>query len=246
MYKRQKIGIAKTSSAKGNIHANILQHLKFVKTAIENKADAIFFPELSITGYEPTLAKALATDQADSRFDVFQQLADTHKIIIGVGVPTKTIDNQCISMVIFQPNREKLTYSKQYLHPDEFPFFENGGAFDAKIGNSVNIAIAICYELSISEHSANAHQNGANIYIASVAKTAKGVTKASEQLAAIAKKYSMPVLMSNSIGPNDDFISAGQSAVWDQQGVLIGQLNATDEGVLIYDMDSQQVTTIII
>ena len=57
----------------------------------------------------------------------------------------------------------------------------------------------------------------------------------------IAKKYSMPVLMSNCVGFCDNFQSVGKSAVWTKQGILNGQLDDQSEGVLIFDTETEEV-----
>ena len=72
-----KIAVAQTRPVKGDIKANIEHHKKMINLAISHGADMIIFPELSITGYEPELAKELATNQDDSRFDELQQISDT-------------------------------------------------------------------------------------------------------------------------------------------------------------------------
>ncbi len=48
-----KISIALTKPIKGDIEANIETHKRFINLAVSNGANAIFFPELSITVYEP-------------------------------------------------------------------------------------------------------------------------------------------------------------------------------------------------
>ena len=57
-----KICIAQTAPIKGNVSANIEAHLNFIELALTLNAEAIFFPELSLTSYEPKLAKELATN----------------------------------------------------------------------------------------------------------------------------------------------------------------------------------------
>lgn len=235
-----KISIAQTRPVKGDIAANIQAHKNLIGLALLHRSEMIIFPELSITGYEPELAKELATTKDDKRFDEFQQISDLNKIIIGIGVPTKNSDGINISMVVFQPHQSRQTYSKMYLHADEEPFFVSGQGSIDLLEN--NIALAICYEISIPEHSENAHRKGAEIYIASVAKTESGVTKAIENLSDIAKKYSMKILMCNSVGPNDNFIAAGKSSCWDNKGNLLGQLDANSEGLLILDTQMDQLT----
>jgi predicted amidohydrolase len=233
--RRMKICVAQTKPIKGDVQSNIDNHKKIIDLAISNRADMIIFPELSITGYEPELAEELATHQDDNRFDNFQKIADGNQVTIAIGVPTKSSEGICISMVIFQPHQPRLTYSKEYIHADEEAFFVAGKNSMGLIGNESNLAIAICYELSVPQHSLNAFKSGAKIYVASVAKSADGVEKAFESLSGIARQYSMTVLMSNCLGKCDNFESAGRSAVWNDRGSLLGQLNDTDEGIIVFD-----------
>lgn len=236
-----KICIAQTKPFKGDIQANIADHKKIISLAIAEKAGMIIFPELSLTGYEPTLAKELATNIDDRRLDDFQALSNTHNMIIGVGMPTKANAGICITMIIFQPHKERLTYSKKYLHADEEPYFVSGQNFSCLKVDNANIGFAICYELSVPQHAKDAYKSGAEIYIASVAKTAGGVEKSFQALPEIAVKYGMTVLFANSVGPSDDFISAGNSAAWNNKGELIGQLDDTEPGILILDTDTEEL-----
>lgn len=234
-----KICVVQTKPVKGDIQRNIENHKKLIDLAVSNSADMVIFPELSLTGYEPTLAKELATHADDSRFDDFQKISNTRQITIGVGVPTKNGSGICISMVLFQPHQARQTYSKGYLHADEEPFFISGQNFPSIKINQANVALAICYELSVPEHAEKAFKSGAEMYIASVAKTLSGVDKAMNRLSDIARQYSMPVLMSNCIGPADDFESAGKTSAWNDQGLLLGQLDDSHEGIIIFDTETQ-------
>jgi predicted amidohydrolase len=238
---KMKICVAQTRPIKGDIQSNIDNHKKLIDLAVSHGADTIIFPELSLTGYEPKLSKELATHQDDSRFDDFQKISDTKQITIGVGVPTKNNAHICISMVIFQPHKARQTYSKKYLHPDEEEFFISGQSSTGLIGDKTKIALAICYELSVPEHSEKAFKSGAEIYIASVAKFVNGVDKAIERLSEIANRYSMTVLMSNCIGKSDGYECAGKTSVWNRKGLLVGQLNDTNEGIIIFDTDTQEL-----
>jgi predicted amidohydrolase len=234
-----KICVAQIKPTKADILENIDKHKKLIKLALDEQADAIFFPELSLTGYEPDIAKDLATNQEDAIFDEFQHISNTDIIIIGVGMPTKSDAGILISMIIFQPNLPRQTYSKQHLHSDEFPFFVAGEKQIFLTFDDIKIAPAICYESLLTEHADEASKNGAVIYLASVAKSANGVEKAFKHYPEIAQKYSMTVLMANCIGKCDNFESAGNSAVWNNQGVLIVQLDAEHEGILVFDTETE-------
>lgn len=236
-----KICIAQTQPIKGNVSANIEAHKKIIELALTLNAEAIFFSELSLTGYEPELAKKLATNQNDNRLDIFQEISDKNKIVIGLGLPTATESKIRISMIIFEPNQPRQTYSKQQLHSDEFPYFENGDGQLIIKTNDKNIAPAICYESLQHTHSENAFKLGADVYLASVAKPANGVKKAFDHYPKIAKQYAMPVLMSNCVGFCDNFLSVGNSSVWTKEGELIGQLDDKSEGILIFDTEKEDI-----
>jgi predicted amidohydrolase len=236
-----KICIAQTKPIKGNISANIEAHNRFIEIALTLNSEAIFFPELSLTGYEPELVKKLATNQNDNRLDIFQETSNKNNIIIGLGLPTITESKIRISMIIFEPNKPRQTYSKQQLHSDEFPYFENGLEQVIIETKDKNIAPAICYESLQHTHSENAFKLGADIYLASVAKPENGVKKAFDHYPKTATKYAIPVLMSNCVGFCDNFLCVGKSSVWTKEGELVGQLNDKTEGILIFDTATEEV-----
>jgi predicted amidohydrolase len=236
---RMNLCVAQTRPVKGDITANIERHKRMI--ALAGDVDVILFPELSLTGYEPSLAKELAIDADDRRLDTFQTISDSAAVTLGIGAPTRSVSGRRITMFLFQPHRPRLLYSKRYLHRDEEPFFSAGQeSIDLKMGRTV-IAPAICYELSVPEHSANAVQRGASIYMASVAKTAQGLATAIPSLAEIARTHSMTVLMANSVGECDGCECGGKTSIWNHKAMLLGQLNHHDEGILIVDMDTEEI-----
>jgi predicted amidohydrolase len=236
-----KIAIAQTRPVKGDIAKNILAHKKLTELALSERAGMIIFPELSLSGYEPELAKQLATDQDDARLDELQKISDDNSITIGAGLPVKTSNGVCIGMVIFQPHQSRQTYLKKYLHSSEENFFVPGENFTGLLGEKKNIAIAICYELSVPEHSQTAFEKGAQIYVASVVETVPGIEKASRNLSAIAKKYRMAILMSNCAGRTGLYDCGGRSSVWNDKGELVGQLDDVNEGIIVFDPETEQL-----
>jgi predicted amidohydrolase len=238
LFTSMKICIAQTNAITGDIPANIEIHRQLISKAIEKQADVIIFPELSLTGYEPSLAKKLATTPDDTRLAIFQTISNSNKIVIGVGLPTKTEKGICITMVIFQPGKERITYSKKYLHSDEDEFFVSGKNFPSLIINEVNISLAICYEISVPQHTADAFKNGPGIYLASVAKSLNGIDKALKTLAEIACKYKVPVLMSNCVGVADGMVCAGRSSILNDKGNVIAQLGDANEAIIVWDSET--------
>jgi len=232
-----KICIAQTHSLKGKINKNIQNHLRVIERAIKLNSDLVIFPELSITNYEPDLAKELATDLENNIFNPFQELSNKNGITIGIGMPTNSDKGINISMLIFQPNKERSFYSKQILHSDELPYFTCGTNQTLLNIKEKKIAIGICYETLQREHFVNVIQNGTDIYVASVAKPKDGIEKAYLHFSKIADEFNTPILMSNCVGYCDNFMSVGKSALWNKNGKLIKQLDDLNQGILIYDTE---------
>jgi predicted amidohydrolase len=233
-----KIALAQTASVKGDIFANILTHLTFIDRAVTLGADAVFFPELSVTGYEPTLAASLATTPDDPRLAVFQHTSDQKKVIIGIGLPLRSPEGISICMLLFRPFSPSSVYAKKYIHADEEPFFIHGENAPGLLLKNEGIALAICYEISNPEHAEQAFKNGASIYVASVVKTPDGADKAWQQLSAIAQKYGMVTMMCNAVGIADGGTCGGKSAAWNTSGRLLSQLDGEAEGILLYDTEA--------
>jgi predicted amidohydrolase len=229
-----KIAVAQLKASPGDLPGNLAAHKKLIHQAVLHGADTLIFPELSLTGYEPTLAHVLAMEIYDSRLDELQVLSGRHQLTLGVGVPLQTPQGVTISLLIFQPGQPRQVYTKRYLHADEEAFFVSGQGTLSALGGGV-LALAICYELSVPAHAEEAAKNGAEMYLASVAKTARGMAKAEERLADIAKDHTMTVLVANCVGPCDGEPGGGKSAIWNNRGMLLAQLHDTDEGVLILD-----------
>jgi predicted amidohydrolase len=230
----------------GNIESNVLKHEALIDVAVSRQADVVFFPELSLTGYVPRLAHRLATEVADLRLGVFQELADTKNIIIGVGLPTHAHGGVLVTMVLFRPHATPLSYSKQQLHADELPFFVQGDTqLSVSVGEHV-LAPAICYESLQPNHAAGAARDGADVYLASVAKPQRNVTKAYDHYARMAKQHSMAVLMANLVGPCDDFVSAGQSGAWNRSGDLVANMDAESTGLVVFNTTTQEGSVVVV
>ncbi len=233
-----KICLAQISSKIGDIEANISKHKEVTECAIGQGADLIVFPELSICAYEPETAVASALEKDDKRLTVFQELSNACQVTIGVGIPLKQGDGVAIAMLIFQPAGPREVYAKKYLHADEKPWFVSGKSTITALGPAHDIALAICYEISVPAHAQEACHNETNVYLSSVAKTAGGVVKASERLSSLAKERHMITMMSNCTGPCEGQEGGGKSAVWNSEGELLSQLGGDSEGLLFFDTET--------
>ena len=234
-----KICLAQIAPTKGMIQSNIELHVRYIKEAIKLNANCIIFPELSLTSYEPEIAARCALELETYSLNEFQHLSDDHQLTIGVGVPQKTLNGINISLLIFQPNEDRVYYSKRLLHEDELPYFLPGKDAVYLTIDQVKLTFGICYESLQRASFIEAVENNADLYIASVAKPKSGMEKANTYFPAVAQEFETPVLLSNAVGFCDNFTSYGQSSVWNKEGLLLAQMSDTAQGLILYDTESE-------
>ncbi len=234
-----KIAVAQLGPLAGDIPSNLNRHQGLLHEAVDAGAELVVFPELSLTGYEPTLANELAVEVDDSRFDALRAMSDASGVTIGVGAPTRCNAGVRISLLCFQPGGAVRTYSKVHLHHSETPFFVAGPPAANLIADGV--ALAICYELSVPAHAEQASLQRAKVYVASVADSEADIERVLGRLGEIARRYSMTVLMANHVGPCHRWTAAGRSSAWNRNGELLGQLDAEREGVLVVDTATEHI-----
>ena len=232
-----RIGLAQLYFKAGDVDYNAQKHVSSIQAVYKQGAEAIFFSELSLTGYEPTLAGELAFSLHDPRLKAFQTLSDDLHMTLGIGLPMQYPDGIHIDMALFQPDEEVFFYSKQCLHSDEEPFFTPGNHQQFVNLGKHRAGLAICYESLNAAHFSHCLKLGATAYLASVAKHNKGITQAWKHYADLAQNHKMPVAVVNAIGPSDNFICGGQTACWDVEGNLQGSLSANEEGLLMVDWE---------
>lgn len=230
-----RLAAAQLETIAGDLAANLARHLSLVDLAASRGAELVVFPELSLTGYEPRLAAGLATTPDDPRLDMLQAAANEQSITIGAGLPTRSAAGIRITMLVFRPHEPRVAYSKQQLHADELPWFAPGTGQVILPADGHRLAPAICYESLQPDHAEQAAAAGADIYLASVAKSERNLASARLHYPAVARRHGMTVLMANSVGPCDDFVAAGQSAAWNREGELMASLGATGEGIVLFD-----------
>src|SRR4029453_5394089 len=96
-----KLCIAQKKPVTADIEANIQRHKQLIGHALEDSADVIIFPELSLTGYEPTMAKELACAPDDNRFAEFQRLTEEKGLVIGLVSPQKPLPVRLLAQSFF-------------------------------------------------------------------------------------------------------------------------------------------------
>lgn len=228
------LAAAQTLSIAGDVPANIQRHLAFMRAAAEHGVQLLVFPELSLTGYEPALAAELAIAPEDAVLSPLREMARELRLTAVVGMPIRLAPEVgvLIGALVLGADGSLAVYTKQHLHPGEEAAFIAGQGGEALEWGDDRIALAVCADFSHSSHPRNAAESGANIYAASVLISEGGYAADTALLQAYAAEHRMIVLMANHGGPTGGWTCAGQSAIWDANG-LIAAASGIGEALVI-------------
>lgn len=241
------LAAAQTKPTRGNIEANLSDHYRLIDLAVQNGAQLIVFPELSITGYERENAHKLAFTKEDSRLDSLRKLAVENNIVIVAGAPIQIESELFIGEFIISPDNSAVVYTKQFLHEGEDEFFQSSFDYNPMITiEDQKISFAICADIDNPLHPENAFKRATDIYIASIFFTPNGIPNAYRDLQYYAEKHEMNVLMSNFSGDSWGYPSGGKSAFWNNKGELVAQMNDSDSGLLIIENRGDNWTSKIV
>jgi predicted amidohydrolase len=148
------LAAAQSVSIAGDVPANIERHLALMHAAAEHGVHVLVFPELSLTGYEPSLAAALAIAPEDALLAPLREMAREWGLTAVVGMPIRLAPGAgvLIGALVLGADGSLAVYTKQHLHPGEEAVFapgQGGAALD--IGDE-RIALAVCADFSRASH----------------------------------------------------------------------------------------------
>lgn len=228
------IAAAQATSLKGDIFENVRRHTRLVAVAREYGADVVVFPELSLTGYEPTIAAETAIEPNDSVLAPLQELAEDSGVVILAGCPIRSASEKpYIGMLVFQPGQTVAVYRKRFVHSSEEPYFVASDDMVVFAVREMPIGVAICADIKQPRHAADAARLGAKVYAAGVATTPDETAEAATNMAAHAKNHGMLAVMANYASPTGGSPMGGHSAVWDETGRPLVRAEPRGEAVVL-------------
>jgi predicted amidohydrolase len=219
----------------GQLTANIDRHAQFMHHAARQGVDFLLFPELSLTGYEPSLARELAQAPDTEVLQPLRKLATQLAMTTIVGLPLRLSDSEAVMIgaLVFAADGSQIVYTKQHLHPGEDVVFTAGNGGDLLSVDAELIALSVCADFTHASHQRAAAQAGAGIYASSVLISDNGYAHDSKVLQACSSEHSMVVLMANHGGPSGGWACAGRSAMWAPGGQLVARATGTGDCLII-------------
>ena len=228
------IAAAQSTSVPGDISANVARHLRFGTMAAEHGAQLLVFPELSLTGYELSIARSNAVRPDGSDLSPLRHFSTDAQMTVVVGAPL--LDDQGelhIAAFAIRSDGSVLTYTKEYVHQSEEGVFRSGPGGPALLVEDVTVALAICADATHPEHAVRAAARGATVYAVGVMITEDGYARKAALLKSYALEHRMAVLMANYSGATGGSVSAGKSALWSEDGQLAAASTGNEEALVV-------------
>lgn len=240
------LAAAQTVPLRGDVGANLEQHLRLARLAAKGGAEVLVFPELSLTGYELDLARELAFTADDPRLGPLVDEAAVSRVTLVVGAPVRLGPGLHIGAFLVSPDRAVDVYTKHHLGafpagasadgivpPAEATVFQAGDRNPlVRIGDTT-AAVAVCADTGRPAHARRAADQGATTYLASMFVIPSEFERETACLPEYAVRHAMAVVFSNHGGPTGGLAAAGQSAIWSPRGERLAQLGRAGAGVVV-------------
>jgi predicted amidohydrolase len=219
----------------GDIDGNVRRHLAFIDAARGHGVGVLVFPELSLTGYEPALAAALALDADPACLAPLRARAQAAGMTVVVGAPLRSAlpGRSYIAAFILHADGTLAVQTKRHLHAGEEHHFDAGDGGPPLDAGGMPWALAICADFGQPTHPAAAAHAGARLYAASALVGESGYPVDSALLQGYAQRHGMAVLLANHGGPTGGWTSAGRSACWDERGRLVAETAGPGDRLLV-------------
>lgn len=229
------LAAAQSISIAGDVPANIERHVAFMHVAAEHNVQLLVFPELSLTGYEPSLAAGLAITPDDPVLAPLREIARVLRLTAVVGMPVRLAPDAgvLIGALVLGADGSLALYTKQHLHPGEEVAFVPGQGGAALEWEDEQIALAVCADFSHASHLRLAAEAGATVYAAGVLVSEGGYATDSALLQGYAAEHGLLVLMANHGGPSGGYVCAGRSAIWAADGGLLAAAPGVGDALVI-------------
>lgn len=243
-----RLALAQTNSSVGDFPGNTKKIVDCIRTARDNHADMIAFPELAIPGYPPEdlILKPQFIEKNRTSLEAIIEASQDIAVVVGY-VDADGGDTHNSAAVI--ANKQLITvYHKIFLPTygvfDEDRYFRAGNVCPVVTINGTSVGVNICEDAwyaigpTAIQRSAGAEVivniNGSPFHL--------GKRKLREKmLATRAIDNSIFFCYVNLVGGQDELVFDGSSMVFDPHGGIIASAKQFEEDLLIVDLDIDKV-----
>ncbi|MFF8604839.1 carbon-nitrogen hydrolase family protein [Streptomyces sp. NPDC015346] len=234
------VAAAQFTPAPGDIDANVRTMADLIRSAGDGGARLVVFPELSLTGYEPTRVQAdpgLRLTEDDARLGPLREACRAVSAAAVVNGPVLTAAGRPgITSLVIGPDGTLLArYDKANLHGIENDVFAPGTADGRFELDGVRFALATCYDNRFPELAERAAAEGCAVYLAS--SVLDVANDSFEKVYPVrARDNALYVVLANALGSNEAGVCEGHSGAWGPDGERIADAGTTDPGFALVDV----------
>jgi predicted amidohydrolase len=250
-----RTAIAQINPKLGDLHANLALYEETIRHGINEKADFLLFPELSLTGYFlRDTVPSVALTMKSAELKPLKQLS--RELPFVAGLVEESADHRFFnSAVYFEDGEARHVHRKVYLPTygmfDEQRYFARGDrvrAFDSKFGR---LALLICEDLWHPSTIYLAALDGALAVVCPSASPLRGIVDGQAQddnarywemiNRAYAETYSLFMIYGNRCGFEDGVGFWGGSEIIDPFGQRLAKACYYEEEFLVADVAFESV-----
>lgn len=238
-----KIALVQFNPVVGDLMGNADRIIEFCQQAVSEKALAIVFPELAITGYPPEdlLLRDDFIQGVEKQLERISSACPLLSIIIGY--PEKGEGVLFNSVAVLQAGELIANYRKQHLPNygvfDEKRYFQAGTqARTFELGDEV-VGLSICEDIWSSSVCEQLKQDGAS-FIINLNASPFEINKPSKRentLQRRVKETGLPIVYVNQVGGQDELVFDGGSFVMNASGTVVQKLPAFVETISYVELD---------
>ena len=227
------IAAAQIGVVRGDIDGNLARHASAMTAAAAAGVSVLVFPELSVTGYEPDLAAALAFDPNDGRLRPLRDHAVACGLTAVVGAPVRAGGKPFIGAFVLSASGAMSTYLKMHLGSSEGPFFIAGDAPLVIRSEGHSVGVAVCADTSRPSHPRTYVELGAGIYAAGVFFDAEWYPEDAPRFQRYAEELGLLTVMANHGASTGTLTAVGKSAIWAPGGALLAQAAGIEDTLVM-------------
>jgi NAD+ synthase (glutamine-hydrolysing) len=238
-----RIALAQIDPTVGDIDGNAAKIVDWSARALDEGADLVLFPELTVTGYPPE-DLLLKTHFLDASKAVLDEIAaKTQGIVTMVGFPERA-DDVYNSIAVLADGRVAAVYRKIHLPNygvfDEQRYFQAADAPATIDIGGVNVGLTICEDIWEPGPPATSEAlAGAQVLVnlsASPYHRGKGPER-ERMLVQRARDNLVAVAFCNTVGGQDELVFDGHSLVIDQDGEILARTPQFEEALVVATVD---------
>ena len=244
---RMRIALAQINTVVGDVWGNVERATDALGRAVEEGADLVAFPELTMTGYPPEdllLRPSFIEENLEALHDFSRRVPEGVAAAVGFVDLDGDLYNGC---AIVSGGEILHRYHKRYLPNygvfDENRYFREGeGAPVVRLDGSL-VGVSVCEDIWYPGGPAREQALGGATVLLNISASPyhrlKGDSR-ERMLSVRASDYGCYVVFCNLVGGQDELVFDGRSAVLDPGGNVIARAKQFEEDLLLVDLHPEE------